>query len=89
MPGRVKIEKADYLWDGNDTLVVMTAELHQAMRAAIAAHAWPFLEELTNLDGGDPESNIIHFADVDLEKRDSAAGAIRTLQKYMPILEAA
>lgn len=88
MPGRVKIEKADYLFDGERTLVALTDELHEAMKAAMEAHAWPFLEELASWDRQNPESSIIHFADAHLEERDPASGAIRTLQKFMPVWDA-
>jgi hypothetical protein len=90
MPGRVRIEKGDYLFDGDHTLVGLTTEVNQAMKDAMAAHAWPFLEELAGWDEGNSESNIIHFASVDsASEKDPASGAIKTLQKFMPILEAA
>ena len=90
MPERVKIEKADYLWDEDRTLVALTAEVHQAMRKAMAAHAWPFLEELAVWDHNNPDTSTIHFAEEDFETESiPACCAIHTLQGYMPMLEAA
>lgn len=81
------VEGENYLWDGERTLVVLTEEAHTALQSAMTDHAWPFLEELAGWDSKDPDSNIIHFTSNanPFEELRPEDGAIKTLQRYMPI----
>ncbi|MFZ2200109.1 MAG: hypothetical protein WAV40_04975 [Microgenomates group bacterium] len=76
MSGRSPIEEGlDFFWDGV-TLVGKSEEGIQAIKNAMAKHAWPFIDQLCTWADGSPENGaIVNFAG-DFERLDKAVAVL-------------
>jgi hypothetical protein len=82
--GRVTIESGNYLWDGDRTLVGLTSDIHVAMKGAMNAAIWPFIEGLATWKLGSEESAIITFVPNEFFYKEDA---IYELERHMPLLK--